>query len=426
MTDRAAVVDGSIRTGAAALGVALLALVMPRASPADPATLAGLVLLVVAAVTMLTAPTSRCAAALAVPAASARVAVGVGRAPTATLVERDLWIGCLPLVLPLAASILIRAPWLAAVAAVGGVLAGPVRMLVYDPFLDPACTACERGQLVVWPAPDLAQILYPLGLGITTLAVLMALAAFRSPMELAGVLLCLAAFAADLWRYEVVVAGGVLAAWWLARTTALVRHRRREVRRLLRALDDGDDLTAVLRRDLGDPDLVVSFPDGQDLVDRAGNEAPADGVLATTDLFAEGALVARVHHAPMTRVPELAAALDEVRDISHGVYPPLLATRGLAAATASLARRTSASVEVGPLPERRLADAVERAAFAVLAEAVDRGAGYVEARVTDARLVVVATGAGPGFDGILPDLVAALGGEVDLGPGTITAVIPCA
>ena len=281
-------------------------------------------------------------------------------------------------------------------------------------------------------------------------------------------------------------------------------------------VDAGDDLTTVLRRDLDDPDLVVSFPDGADLIDRTGAVAPAERDLATTDLLVEGTLVARVHHAPRTQVPALAAglddparlalsnerltaqlaarvrdltraraavvetgvrdrrslerdlhdgvqqdllafgldlrvaaaglaaddpdrralddavvevhaALDEVRDISHGVYPPLLATRGLAAATASLARRTSASVEVGPLPEGRLADAVERAAFAVVAEAVDRGAAYVEARMADGRLVVRATDAGPGVDGILPDVVGRGGRPRSTSaPGTITAVIPCA
>ena len=54
MTGRTAVIDGLMRTGAAALGVAVLAVVVPRADLADPATLAGLVLLVVAVVGMLT------------------------------------------------------------------------------------------------------------------------------------------------------------------------------------------------------------------------------------------------------------------------------------------------------------------------------------------------------------------------------------
>ena len=71
--------------GAAALGVAVLAVVVPRADLADPATLAGLVLLVVAVVGMLTASAVRRAAMLAVPAAAALVAVGVGASPTATL-----------------------------------------------------------------------------------------------------------------------------------------------------------------------------------------------------------------------------------------------------------------------------------------------------------------------------------------------------
>jgi signal transduction histidine kinase len=119
------------------------------------------------------------------------------------------------------------------------------------------------------------------------------------------------------------------------------------------------------------------------------------------------------------------AVLDEVRAISHGVYPPLLATRGLAAAIQSLARREAATWDVGPLPQERLPDAVEQAAFAVIAEALDRGADSVSAEVADGELRVRAAGAGPGVDGILPDLVAAVGGEAHLDEPTITAVIPC-
>jgi len=515
VTDRRAAIDGGIRTGGAALGAAVLAVVAPRADPADPATLVGLVLLVVAVVAWLTAPSVRRAAALAVPAAAALVAVGVGTPTTATLVEQDLATGFLPLALAMSSAILIQSPWLVAGTAAGGLVAGPVRMLVYDPFLDPGCPGCAPGKLVVWPAPELAAVLHPLGLLIAFLAVLVAAATQRTRVELFGVLLCLLGYAVDIGRHESVVVSGALAACWLARTAAADRQRSGRARRLLRSLEDGDDLTTVLRRDLGDRSLLVGFPDGDDLVDCAGTIIPSgrDGIV-TTELVVEGALVARVHHAPTTRVPDLAAglddpaslalaneqltaqlaarvrdltraralvveagvrdrrslerdlhdgvqqdllalgldlrvaaaemadndprrralddavgevhaALDEVRDISHGVYPPLLATRGLAAATASLARRTSATVEVGRLPDGRLTDAVERAAFAVVAEAVDRGASYVEARLTDGQLLIRASETGPGVDGILPDVVAAVGGELHLGPGTMTAVIPC-
>ncbi len=515
MTGRGAAIEGGVRAATAALGVARLVVVTPRSDLTDATTVTGVLLLLAAVVGMFAAPSLRRAAAIAVPAGAALVAVGVGRASTATLVERDLWIACLPLVLPLVAAVLVRAPALAAAAALGGVLAGPVRVLVYDPFLDPRCPACAPGELVLWPSPDLAEVLHPLGLAVTAVAVVVALAGRRSPLELVGVLGCLAAYFADVGRDASVVLGGLLGAGWIARTTVSEVRRRREVRRLLGSLDAGEGLTSVLRRDLGDDELVVTFPDGDDLVDRAGGPPPSAERLLATDLVVDGTLVARVHHRPTTRVPELAtglddpsrlalanerltaqlaarvrdltqaraavvetgvrdrrtlerdlhdgvqqdllalgldlrvaagrlasddparralddavtevhAALDEVRDISHGVYPPLLATRGLAAATASLARRTSAVVEVGPMLADRLPDAVERAAFAVLAEAVDRGAGYAEARVIDDRLVVRAEGAGPGADGILPDLVAAVGGRLDLGPGSVTAVIPCA
>ena len=515
MTGPTAVVDGGTRVGAAALGVAALAVVAPRADPADAATATGLVLLTVAAVVVLNVPTVRRSALLAVPAAAALVAVGVGHSPTATVVERDLWIGCLPLVLALAAAVLVRDPRLSAATAVGGVLAGPVRLLFYDPFLDPGCVGCVPGRLVVWPSPDLADVLHALGLAITVSAVTWALANQRAPVELFGLLACLATYAGDVARDEAVVIGGVLAACWLGRSAVAVWRRRREVRRLLRSLDGEDDLTTILRRDLDDPGLVVGFPDGDDLVDRAGEALVTAPDLIATDLLVEGTVVARVLHAPLVRVPELAAvldgparlglanerltaqlaarvheltrartavvetgvrdrrslerdlhdgvqqdllalgldlrvaadrlvegdprrrvlenavvevhsALDEVRDVSHGVYPPLLATRGLGAAAASLVRRTSTAVEIGPMPDRRFADAVERAAFAVVAEAIDRGAHYVEATLEDGRVLVRAAGTGSGIDGILPDMVAAVGGEVDLAAGEIKAAIPCA
>ena len=114
-----------------------------------------------------------------------------------------------------------------------------------------------------------------------------------------------------------------------------------------------------------------------------------------------------------------------MRDISRGIYPPLLATRGLAAAVAALVRRSARPIEVA-VPGGRWAVSVERAAFAVAAEAVSRGATSITATLDGERLRLTATGCGPGEDGILPDVVAAIGGELTLAVPTIGAVIPCA
>jgi signal transduction histidine kinase len=506
--------ERALTAGVVALGAALLAVAVPRAVPAETGTFLGFVLVAVALGAALVPGGSLRSAGAALAAGAAAVVVAGGHAATATVVERDLGNGALALVLPLVSAAMIRSAGLAALAAVGGILAGPVRVLVYDPFLDPGCLSCTPGRLVVWPAPDLAAALQLVGLLVGVLAVLAALTAQRSPVELVAVLAGLTGYALGGPHYPIALIGVVVATIWLARTTAAAWHRRRAVRRLLSALEDGDDLSSVLRRALGDPGLVVTFPDGDLFVDRTGlATAPSPGQ-ATTDLRVEKTLVARILHSPRTRVPEVANgldgaarlalgnerltaqlaarvdeltrsraavvehgvrdrralerdlhdgvqqdllalgldlrvaasrldkgnpdralledavngvrdALDAVRDISHGAYPPLLATRGLAAATRSLARRTSAAVDVDQLPDDRLPDAVERAVFAVVAEALERGADRVSATIANGRVVVLAEGARPGVDGILPDLVAAVGGELDLGR-RISAVIPCA
>ena len=69
---------------------------------------------------------------------------------------------------------------------------------------------------------------------------------------------------------------------------------------------------------------------------------------------------------------------------------------------------------------------MEEAAFAVAAEALTRGADSLRLVAAGGTLVVRAEGTGSGVDGVLPDLVSAVGGEVDLTGPTIEAVLPCA
>ena len=118
--------------------------------------------------------------------------------------------------------------------------------------------------------------------------------------------------------------------------------------------------------------------------------------------------------------------VDRVRAISTGVSPPLLTTRGFRAAVSALIRRHDAPVDIDDFPQGRLPPDVERAAYAVVAEALARGASSLRATEVDGELTVVADGTAPGADGVLPDLVAALGGRIRLGDSSIEAVIPCA
>ncbi|HMJ95770.1 MAG TPA: sensor histidine kinase, partial [Thermoleophilaceae bacterium] len=142
---------------------------------------------------------------------------------------------------------------------------------------------------------------------------------------------------------------------------------------------------------------------------------------------------------------ELESALEELRELARGIHPAVLTDRGLATALETLASRAPVPVELGELPEERLPEAVELAAYFVVAEALTNVAKYSEAshatvqveRVNGRVVVEVADdgvggadpGRGTGLRG-LADRLAVLEGrlEVDSAQGhgtTITARIPC-
>jgi signal transduction histidine kinase len=140
----------------------------------------------------------------------------------------------------------------------------------------------------------------------------------------------------------------------------------------------------------------------------------------------------------------LAAAIDELRELARGIHPAVLSDRGLGPALDSLAARLALPVEIGSMPAERLPEKVEVAAYFVVAEALTNVARYAQATharidVTraDGRVTVAIAddgvgGADPakgsGLRG-LADRVAALDGrlEVDSEDGrgtTVRAVIP--
>jgi signal transduction histidine kinase len=143
---------------------------------------------------------------------------------------------------------------------------------------------------------------------------------------------------------------------------------------------------------------------------------------------------------------ELEAALGELRELARGIHPAVLSDRGLDTALETLARRSAVPVELGSLPAGRLPEAVELAAYYVVAEALTNVAKYASAtharvdveRLNGRLLVRVADdgvgGADPevgsGLRG-LADRLAVIEGrlEIDSEPGkgtTVTAKIPCA
>ena len=141
----------------------------------------------------------------------------------------------------------------------------------------------------------------------------------------------------------------------------------------------------------------------------------------------------------------VAEAIRELRDLSRGIYPPVLADRGIGAALETLADRsplpTTVSVDLAERPPA----AVETAAYFVAAEALANatkhsGASRVEISVErrDAGLQVAVTddgrggadASGSGLVG-LRRRVEALDGTLTVkspvgGPTTIRAELPCA
>jgi signal transduction histidine kinase len=141
---------------------------------------------------------------------------------------------------------------------------------------------------------------------------------------------------------------------------------------------------------------------------------------------------------------ELSLAIDELRELAHGLHPPMLTNLGLAYTIRNLAARSPGLIKVLELPSRRLDDAVEATAYYVVAEAITNaqkharassiqvrvadGAGSLLVEVVDDGVGGAAESSGLGLRS-LRDRVEAIGGnfEVDspAGRGTrVTGVIP--
>ena len=142
-------------------------------------------------------------------------------------------------------------------------------------------------------------------------------------------------------------------------------------------------------------------------------------------------------------IDELAAGLDEIRELASGLHPSVLTERGLVAAIQALAMRAPVPVELETMPERPLPEQVEAAVYYVVAEALANvqkhaGASRVVVRVgasdhaVEASIVDDGAGGadeeGTGLRG-LADRVETLGGTLGLdspdGGGTrLRAKIP--
>jgi signal transduction histidine kinase len=142
----------------------------------------------------------------------------------------------------------------------------------------------------------------------------------------------------------------------------------------------------------------------------------------------------------------LAAALEELRELSRGIHPGILRERGLRPALRQLAYRAGVPVELDVVFDDRLPEQTEATAYYVVSESLANVAKYAHATAvrvkvgqTDGRAIVeVADDGVGGADGTrgtglrgLRDRVEAIGGQFSLasppGRGTIVrAEIPCA
>jgi signal transduction histidine kinase len=145
-----------------------------------------------------------------------------------------------------------------------------------------------------------------------------------------------------------------------------------------------------------------------------------------------------------TAADELTGATAELRQLARGLHPPLLADRGLVPALEALANRAPMPVAVEAVDVERASEAVEAAAYFVVAEAltnvarhaqaehavvrVERRDGVLRVEVEDDGTGGADVAAGSGLRG-LADRVGALDGslEVESRPGrgsTVRATLP--
>jgi signal transduction histidine kinase len=124
-------------------------------------------------------------------------------------------------------------------------------------------------------------------------------------------------------------------------------------------------------------------------------------------------------------------ALQEMRELAHGIYPPLLADLGLTAALEAQARKAAIPVTVEAPGVGRYPREIEAALYFCVLEALQNVAKYAQASATrvtlrhDGRCLAftveddgkgfdqATTPAGSGLQGIT-DRLAALGGTIDI------------
>ena len=126
---------------------------------------------------------------------------------------------------------------------------------------------------------------------------------------------------------------------------------------------------------------------------------------------------------------ETGAALEDLRDLARGIYPPLLADKGLEAALEAQARKSPVPASVDPDGVGRYPQEIESAVYFCTLEALNNVAKYAEASSVSVRLIhqngelmfsvaddgrgfdLGSTGHGTGLQG-MADRLEAIGGKL--------------
>jgi signal transduction histidine kinase len=189
----------------------------------------------------------------------------------------------------------------------------------------------------------------------------------------------------------------------------------------IRIVETGDSERRRLERDLHDGAQQRLLALSYDLR-LARAQAQADGDSHTGSLLTQA-----TDHAQ--------AALAELRELAHGIYPAILAEAGLAAALATLADAAPLPVEIRDADQERCPAAVETAAYLLVAEALDDAAGRdashaIVSVVRDGgRLVITVQDDGSNRTTAMVQLaerVGTLDGRLEVQPTRLQAELPCA
>ncbi|MGH2629641.1 MAG: histidine kinase [Actinomycetota bacterium] len=207
------------------------------------------------------------------------------------------------------------------------------------------------------------------------------------------------------------------------RNVRLIEELRESRRRIVAAQDDR---RKKLERDIHDG--------AQQQLVALSVKARLAGGLAAKDPARTEEMLEDLQH-------DLTEALENLRDLARGIYPPLLADRGLSAALEAQARKSPTPVRVDADGVGRFPPETETTVYFSVLEALQNVAKYAHATSATVRLVVgdralhfevaddgrgfdaTGTSFGTGLLGIV-DRLSALGGEVEIAstPGSGTTV----